>query len=275
MAETAVVRYHCPGCQAELEQEGYVTVDALEEGPVAALLSGEINLATCPECGIQSRLPIPLVFHNGERELIMAFVPEVARLSPEELNKIIQYPYSVTATRVAERLGIELPEPDPAAFPRDEEEKGEMPGARFAALTHDQASSLLPAYLLRPTIVDGMEVLVAVAQAVKEGMSAQEVLDDIARLQLINGILSAPDPITRRKVLHHSEPYLNEEFFEVVNTLHEQMEGEGNTEMSEKLVWVKGEVERYKRIQKERLAKNKLKSGAGQKAGEEEKLGEK
>ena len=88
-----------------------------------------------------------------------------------------------------------------------------------------------------------------------DGMSAQEVLDDMARLQLINGILNAPDPITRRKVLHHSEPYINDEIYVVIETLKEQMAADGNNDMVEKLGWVRGEIERYKKAQQARLKK--------------------
>lgn len=255
MAETALCRYHCPNCQAELEQEGYIAIDALEEGPLQALLGADINLATCPHCDTPSRLPVPLVYHNGEQQLLIAYIPDAAQLTPEELSERIEYPYSITVTRVAERLGVHLPEPDDAAFPRGEEHRAQEPGARFASLTQEQAAELLPEYLLRPTVVDGLEVLIAVAQAVMDGMSAQEVLDDMARLQLINGILNAPDPITRRKVLHHNEPYLNDEIYVVIDTLQEQMTTEGQTEMVEKLGRVRGEIERYKKAQQARLKK--------------------
>ena len=88
-------------------------------------------------------------------------------------------------------------------------------------------------------------------------MSTQDVLDDMARLQLINGIINSPDPITRRKVLHHSEPYLNEALFEVIDTLRDQMSAEGTSEMAGKLEWVRNEIERYKKTQQERLKKQK------------------
>ncbi len=259
MSETALCRYHCPNCQAELEQEGYIAIDALDGGPAEMLLRGEVNIATCPQCEKPNLMPIPLVYHNGERELLIAYVPEAGQLNPQELNEVIEYPYSMTVTKEAERRGITLPEPDEAAFPGGEEHRAQEPGARFASLTQEQAAELLPLYLLRPTIVDGLQVLVAVAQAVQEGMSAQEVMDDMARLQLINGIINAPDPITRRKVLHHSEPYLNDELYEVIQTLSEQMTAEGNIDMVEKLTWAQGEVERYKKIQQDRLKKRPAK----------------
>jgi hypothetical protein len=258
MAETALCRYHCPNCQAELEQEGYIIIDALDEGPVEALFSGEVNIATCPQCGNQMRLPIPLIYHNGEQQLLIAYVPNAGEMSQEDLTQTIEYPYSMTVTNAAERMGIELPEPDAAAFPRGEEYRAQQPGARFASLTQEQAAQLLPEYLLRPTIVDGIEVLVAVAQAVREGMSAQEVLEDMSRLQVINSIISAPDPIARRKVLHHAQPYLNDELFVVIDTLRDQMTSEGNTAMVEKLDWVRGEVERYKKSLQERLKKGSV-----------------
>ncbi|MEI6045193.1 MAG: CpXC domain-containing protein [Chloroflexota bacterium] len=255
MTETALCRYQCPNCQAELEQEGYIAINVQNEKPMEALLAGTINLTTCTACEAQYLLPIPLVYHNGERELLIIYVPDLVQLSPEELNQLIEYPYSLTVTQETARRGIVLPEPN---LPQGEEYQTKHPTTRFASLTQEEAITLLPGYLLRPTIVDGLQVLVAVAQAVYDGMSTQEVLDDMVRLQLINKILNANDPLVRRKVLHHSETYLNEPLNEVIQTLQEQMGLEGNAEMVDKLQWVQGEIERYKKSQQERLKKPTL-----------------
>lgn len=259
MAETALCRYHCPNCQVELEQEGYVVIDARDEELTQNLLANQINIIICPECETTGRLPVPVVYHDGDNDLLIVYLPGAGQMTAEEMTQSIEFPYRVAVTRATEQKGIELPEPDEAAFPRGEEDKAKLPGARFAALTLEQASALLPHYLLNPTIVDNMEVVVAVVQAVREGMSVREVVDDMSRLQLINGIISSPDPITRRKVLHHGEPYLNEQLFEVLDTLRDQMAAEGNQEMSQKLIWVREEIERYKKNQQERLAKSQLK----------------
>lgn len=260
MAETALCRYPCPNCNAELEQEGYMIIETQDEAPTRQLLDDEVNMAQCPECNHSSRLNIPLLYHDNHQELFIIYVPELAHLGPEQLADTIRYPYGLLVTKEAERRGIELPEPDDAAFPPGQEDLRNQPGAKFHALTQDQAAALLPEYLLRPTIVDTFEVLRTAVQAALDGMTGQEVVDDMVRLQLINNIISAADPIARRKVLHHAEPYLNEELFEVIDTLSEQMQSESQTELVERLQWVRDQIEKYKAAQKQRLARSKNKA---------------
>ncbi|HEX2912703.1 MAG TPA: CpXC domain-containing protein [Chloroflexia bacterium] len=258
MAEIALCSYHCPNCNAELTQEGYVIIEVQDEGPRQQLMDGDVNIVSCDQCGNSTRLNIPLLYHDNQHELLIIYVPELANLVPEQLTELIREPYGILVTKEAERRGIELPEPDDASFPRGEEEEyKKRPGASFHALTQEQAAALLPLYLLRPTIVDTFDVLRTAAQAAYDGMTGQEVADDMARLQLINQIISESDPINRRKIMHHNEPYLNEELYEVIDTLCEQMTAEGKPELVEQLKQVRRHVERYKEAQKQRLARNK------------------
>lgn len=257
MADKAVCRYRCPNCDTEIEQEGFVLVDASDTEQVETLLSGLLNTATCTNCGTLSRLAMPLVYHDFERELLICYVPNASKMSPEEINQTMAYPYSLVITRVAEKLGIELPAPDPVT-----DETGQT--MQLATLSAEEAARLLPAYLLRPTIVDGMEVVQAVVQAVREGLSTQAVLEDMARLQLLNGLLNTTDPITRRKILTHSQPLLNDELFEVIDTLIEQMEADNNPEMQTKLQKVRRDVENYRNSLNRRTSQDK----AGEADGE-------
>ena len=254
MAEVALCRYHCPNCDTELEQEGFIIIEADDDEPARMLLNDQANVAVCTNCNTPSRLPLPLLYHDSDQELFIIFVPDLSQLTPENLAQNIRYPYGLLVEREAARRDIELPTPDEAAFPPEQaEELRNQPGARFHALTQEAAAALLPEYLLRPTIVDNFEVLRTAAQAAQDGMTGQEVVDDMARLQLINSIMSAPDPIARRKVLYHGGPYLNDELYEVIDTLSEQMGGEGQTELVARLQEVKEQVERYKQSQQQRL----------------------
>jgi hypothetical protein len=271
MAESALCRYHCPNCDAELEQLGYMIIEGHDDEPARLLLSGQVNVVECSNCGTPTRLNMPLLYHDGLKELFIIYVPGLSGMSQEELAETIRYPYGMVVTAEAERRGIELPEPDDAAFPRGEEEEyRNVPGAKFHALTQEQAEELLPVYLLRPTIVDNFDVLQTAVQAVNDGMSGQEVVDDMARLQLINTVIAASDPIAVRKVLHHNEPYLNDELYEVIDTLSEQMTADGNTEMVAQLKKVRDSVVRYKQSQQQRLKARKTASAKAAKPKEEE-----
>lgn len=254
MIETAVCRYRCPNCSTELEQEGFVIVEAEDTEAARQVLDGVANLAECPECNTPSRLDMPLIYHDARKELLIVFVPRLAQMPQEELAEFVRHPYGILAQHDADRRGIELPEPDEAAFPRDEEDQYEnIPGIRFHALTQEQAENYYPIYFLRPTLVDNFDVLRTAAQAVREGMTGQELNDDMARLQLINNILAAPDAISRRKVLTHGGPYINDELYVVIDTLVEQMGADGQAEIVERLHWVRDEVARYRDSLTQRL----------------------
>ncbi len=254
MADIAACRYHCPNCDSELDQEGFILVDAKDSVQVEALQNNELNMATCPNCSMEARIPLPLVYHDLAHELLICYVPGASQLSPEEINAAIEFPYSSLIGRVADELGIELPLPDPNTLPRNEQ--GEV--VPFATMTAEEAAKILPGYLLRPTIVDGFEVVQAVVQAIADGLATQDVIEDMSRLQFINALLNAPDPIAKRKILHHNEPLINAGLYEVIDTLVEQMQTDGDPAMSGKLAKLRGDIENYKQAQQERLAKSKI-----------------
>jgi hypothetical protein len=261
MADTGGCRYHCPNCDSELEQEGFILVDAAKDAAeVEGILNGQLNLAPCPNCNTINRIPLPLLYHDFAHELLICYVPGASQLSSEEINGAIEFPYGNVISRVADELHIELPLPTPESLPRNEE--GEV--TPFATMTAEEAAKILPGYLLRPTIVDGFEIVQAVAQAIQDGLPTQTIIEDMARLQLINALLNTDDPIARRKIMHHNEPMLGEELYEVLDTLAEQMLGDGNTEMNTRLSRVHRDVESYKQAQRERLAKSKAKKNDAQ-----------
>jgi hypothetical protein len=48
------------------------------------LLAGRLNFAQCQICGFQDQLPVPLVFHDGEKELLLTFTPPDPNKTMEE-----------------------------------------------------------------------------------------------------------------------------------------------------------------------------------------------
>ena len=242
MSQEATCRYRCSGCDKELEQSGYISVDALDADLTRAVLDLTINTQHCPECNAVNRLPMPLLYHDGEKQLLVCYLPSLKNMDQIDIATSMRLPYEALLIGVAQRLGIELPKPETVEIPEDESQDSSL----LSFLTQEQADELLPEYLLRPTVLDGMEVVSAIIQAVNDGMQTVEVLEDMARLQLINAVIEAKaDPIERRKILHRNEHILNKELYEVLDTLGAQMEEEGNAEMSEKLKFVRREVERY------------------------------
>jgi hypothetical protein len=49
------------------------------------LLNGRLNVAPCPNCGFMNRVVAPLLYHDGDKQLLVAHIPgEVLRGQPEE-----------------------------------------------------------------------------------------------------------------------------------------------------------------------------------------------
>src|SRR5262249_54559848 len=145
MADIAISRYKCPNCQTELEQEGYISIDAIDP-QVNTLYDMSINKVTCPNCSFDHYLNMPLFYHDGSHELLVCYMPGVRDMSPTELADGMRVPYERLMMDLADRLGIEVPEPDAAAFPIGQEHLY----TPFSALTAEQSEALFPAYLLRP-----------------------------------------------------------------------------------------------------------------------------
>ena len=80
----------CPVCSqpfsAVLEQVLDTSVDPTVK---ERLLSGRVNLITCPHCGYQGMVGTPLMYHDHDKQLAIAYVPMELNLSTEERERII------------------------------------------------------------------------------------------------------------------------------------------------------------------------------------------
>ena len=94
----------CPNCgnliQARIEQIIDVGADPSAKG---RLLSGSLNVVSCPVCGFQGQLPTPLVYHDPDKELLLTFVPMEAGLSKDEQERRL----GALINRVIDRLPSE------------------------------------------------------------------------------------------------------------------------------------------------------------------------
>lgn len=80
----------CPSCR----QPVTTTVDSLvdvQSNPDAKmrLLSGRLNMANCPHCGVVSTVASPLLYHDAEKEMLISFVPMELNLSKDQQEKAI------------------------------------------------------------------------------------------------------------------------------------------------------------------------------------------
>lgn len=90
MARPTQQMINCPNCgqpfNAILEQIIDVGVD-----PTARerLLSGRINLVSCPHCGFQGMINTPIMYHDPEKQLALVYTPMELNMGKEERERLI------------------------------------------------------------------------------------------------------------------------------------------------------------------------------------------
>lgn len=80
----ARIQTSCPNCGQPLTAEIFQVIEANKEIQLKeVLLAGGLNFAQCQVCGFQGQLPVPLVYHDKEKELLLTF-------SPPDISKTMQ-----------------------------------------------------------------------------------------------------------------------------------------------------------------------------------------
>jgi hypothetical protein len=82
----------CPECGTVFQASGHTVIDSADEADAEAfwaLKEGSINIAHCPKCSASGFIPVPLVLHESEREMVLAFVPNAEEMSEETIGSMI------------------------------------------------------------------------------------------------------------------------------------------------------------------------------------------
>lgn len=90
MARPMQQTINCPNCgqpfNAILEQ---ILDVGRDPGARERLLSGRVNVVTCPHCGFQGMVSTPLMYHDPEKQLAIIHVPMQLSLQQEERERLI------------------------------------------------------------------------------------------------------------------------------------------------------------------------------------------
>ncbi|WP_298816297.1 CpXC domain-containing protein [Chloroflexus sp.] len=84
------VQLACPSCGTRFRALVYTLVDGGEQPELkAALLTGQLNVAVCPGCGLASMLSAPLIYHDAGKQLFLVYVPQELNSQPQEIDRFI------------------------------------------------------------------------------------------------------------------------------------------------------------------------------------------
>ncbi|HHX66159.1 MAG TPA: hypothetical protein GX702_14880 [Chloroflexi bacterium] len=179
----------CPQCGTTFVVQTRTVIDAGKEPELkTALLRGEINLARCPNCGAGGLLGSPILYHDPEKELLIAFVPS--------------------------EMGL----------PADQEEQ--IVGSLVQAVMNSIPAEQRKGYFLQPRRVLTLEGLYdSILEA--DGVSRETLDAHRARVRLLNQMLSAvDDDETLATLVEENRDTLTYEFFLFLSNLIEGPEEE-------------------------------------------------
>lgn len=80
----------CPNCRTKYQVPVFQLIDVGQQPELKqALLSGQINVAVCPNCGVGGLLATPLVYHDPDKQLFFSLFPQEVAAKPEEQERFV------------------------------------------------------------------------------------------------------------------------------------------------------------------------------------------
>lgn len=168
----------CPSCSNRFVSPVLTTIDAGQDPEAKAMfLSGQINVAVCPQCGHAGMLSTPLVYHDPNKELLFTYVPAELGLPETEQQRLI----------------------------------GDLTNRVMSSLPPEQRKG----YLLRPQSFLRIEGMVeAVLEA--DGITPEMLAAQRAKADLLDQLLRETSDDSRRAIVRENDEQLDYEFFQIL-----------------------------------------------------------
>ena len=168
----------CPSCSNRFVSPVLTTIDAGQDPEAKAMfLSGQINVAACPQCGHAGMLSTPLVYHDPNKELLFTYVPAELGLPEIEQQRLI----------------------------------GDLTNRVMSSLPPEQRKG----YLLRPQSFLRIEGMVeAVLEA--DGITPEMLEAQRAKADLLDRLLRETSDDSRRTIMRENDEQLDYEFFQIL-----------------------------------------------------------
>ncbi|MFO8037215.1 MAG: CpXC domain-containing protein [Anaerolineales bacterium] len=190
------VQTRCPNCQQPMVAEVTQVLNVRENPQVKQrLLSGLLNVNQCPHCGFQGQIPVPIVYHDPKKELLLTFNPPDPNLSMEEREgKMAPLLKKVTES---------LP---------PEERKG---------------------YLFQPQTMMTMDSLIK--NVLKEdGVTEEMIEEQQKRVELLEQLLTV-EGAAQVDLIHDNEEIIDREFFAIFSQIAQRLVASEDDEIVRKI----------------------------------------
>lgn len=84
------VQLTCPACGTPFRAGIYTLIDVTQQPELkSALLSGQLNVAVCPNCRTASMLGAPLIYHDASKQLCLVYFPQELNGTPGDQERFV------------------------------------------------------------------------------------------------------------------------------------------------------------------------------------------
>jgi hypothetical protein len=198
MFQPRTVPVPCPLCGRRFAAQVQTIIDVGQDPEAKSrLLRGQINVATCPQCGNAGMLNVPFVYHDPDKELLLCFLPPELDLRGDDQHKFV----------------------------------GDMTNRIIGSVPPEQRKG----YLLQPKIFFSLQGLMdEVVRA--EGVSEEMLETRKAKLDLLRRFLDATSDEVLRVLVRENDEQLDYEFFYLLTSSIEIARAEGEEDRAQRLL---------------------------------------
>ncbi|MCL4868275.1 MAG: hypothetical protein KJ063_04855 [Anaerolineae bacterium] len=223
----------CPRCRTPYMADVRQIVDVGREPQLKqALLSGQLNVAVCPNCGAAGQIATPILYHDPAHQLFMVYVPQ-------ELN-----------------------------MPRNEQERfiGQMVQQVMNSLPQEQRK----AYLLQPETVLTMKTLLERVWGT-EGVTPEMLEKQRKQQELLRTLISADEDVVDYLLKERGREISEEMISALRQTLSQAEQAQAEKELvkiSNLLARLMQETAAGKRLQRQQTAMHRLQQDVKKESGQ-------
>lgn len=194
----------CPNCSNRFISPVLAVVDAAENPQAKTLLlSGQLNVAVCPQCGHAGMLSSPLVYHDPQKELLLTFVPAELGLPNAEQQRII----------------------------------GDLTNRVMSSLSPEQRRG----YLLQPQSFLRLEALIEeILKA--DGVTPEMLEAQRAKASLLDRLMRATSQDARRLMVEEHDSEIDYGFFQLLGLNIELAQASGQEDAVQQLLGLRQEL---------------------------------
>ena len=234
MSALQAVTVTCPNCRQRFTTQIATFIDAAGSPEAKAmLLSGQLNVAVCPQCGHAGILATPLLYHDADKELLSTFVP--SELGASEMDQQRMF--------------------------------GEHISRIISALPAERRK----AYLLQPRSFLRLEAMIeAILEA--DGITREMLDAQRARAALLERLLRTPGEDVRRSIAQENDRQIDYEFFQLLSLNLEMAQDGGQARAFQQLLARRAELLQWTTQGKELADREDAIRSLGQEVTREELL---